>query len=146
MRIGDAAAAAGTTPRALRFYEQRGLLAPAARTSSGQREYDLEDVARVRVVRELLAAGLTVADVHACADRLHLLTSGRPVRCASTEPGSPGVVGQRLAALDAEIARLTGLREALARKVSGEGPGAEPESPSRTPVTRVIPSGAATTS
>ena len=26
MRIGDAAAAAGTTPRALRFYEQRGLL------------------------------------------------------------------------------------------------------------------------
>ena len=26
MRIGDAAAAAGTTARALRFYEQRGLL------------------------------------------------------------------------------------------------------------------------
>ena len=26
MRIGDAAAAAGTTPRALRFYEQQGLL------------------------------------------------------------------------------------------------------------------------
>lgn len=123
MRIGDAAAAAGTTPRALRFYEQRGLLAPPARTSTGQREYGSEDIARVRVIRELLAAGLTVADVHACADRLHLLTSGRPVRCASTEPGAPGVVGQRLAALDAEIARLTGLREALARKVAEEGAG-----------------------
>jgi alkanesulfonate monooxygenase SsuD/methylene tetrahydromethanopterin reductase-like flavin-dependent oxidoreductase (luciferase family) len=30
MRIGDAAAAAGTTPRALRFYETNGLLPPTA--------------------------------------------------------------------------------------------------------------------
>ena len=34
MRIGDAAAAAGTTPRTLRFYEQRGLLDPAPRTGT----------------------------------------------------------------------------------------------------------------
>lgn len=139
MRIGDAAAAAGTTPRALRFYEQRGLLAPPARTSTGQREYGSEDVARVRVIRELLAAGLTVADVRACADRLHLLAPGRPVRCASTEPGAPGVVGQRLAALDAEIARLTGLREALARKAAGEeavAPSGGAVSPSGGSVTR----------
>ncbi|MGH3239306.1 MAG: MerR family DNA-binding transcriptional regulator [Spirillospora sp.] len=39
MRISDAAAAAGTTPRALRFYEQRGLLPPPSRTSGGQRRY-----------------------------------------------------------------------------------------------------------
>ncbi|MYR44444.1 MerR family DNA-binding transcriptional regulator, partial [Streptomyces sp. SID5910] len=32
MRIGDAAAAVGATPRALRFYEQRGLLPPPRRT------------------------------------------------------------------------------------------------------------------
>ncbi|WP_299527650.1 MerR family transcriptional regulator [uncultured Streptomyces sp.] len=123
MRIGDAAASAGTTPRALRFYEQRGLLAPPARTSSGQREYGAEDVARVRLVRELLASGLTVEDVRACADRLHLLASGGPVVCTATEPGSPGVVGQRLAALDAEIARLTDLRQTLARKVGAPAAG-----------------------
>jgi MerR family copper efflux transcriptional regulator len=35
MRIGDAAAAAGTTPRALRFYEASGLLPPPHRTGAG---------------------------------------------------------------------------------------------------------------
>lgn len=38
MRIGDAVAAAGTTPRALRFYEQRGLLPPASRTATRLRD------------------------------------------------------------------------------------------------------------
>ncbi|MEK8171174.1 MerR family transcriptional regulator [Streptomyces sp. M19] len=38
MRIGDAAAAVGMTTRALRYYEQRGLLT-ARRTASGQRDY-----------------------------------------------------------------------------------------------------------
>jgi MerR family transcriptional regulator, copper efflux regulator len=37
MRIGDAAAAAGTTPRALRFYEANDLLPPPRRRRAGQR-------------------------------------------------------------------------------------------------------------
>ncbi|MEO3860690.1 MerR family transcriptional regulator [Acrocarpospora sp. B8E8] len=73
MRIGDAAAAAGTTPRALRFYEQRGLLTPPPRTMTGQREYGEREVARVRIIRELLSIGLTIEDVRSCADRLELL-------------------------------------------------------------------------
>ena len=48
MRIGDAAAAAGTTPRALRFYEENGLLSPLRRTSSGQREYGPRELDRLR--------------------------------------------------------------------------------------------------
>ncbi len=39
MRIGEAAAASRTTPRALRFYERRGLLPPLRRSASGQPEY-----------------------------------------------------------------------------------------------------------
>ncbi|MFI8642199.1 helix-turn-helix domain-containing protein [Streptomyces chartreusis] len=46
MRIGDAAAAAGTTPRALRFYEEWGLLPPARRTATGQREYGPDELAK----------------------------------------------------------------------------------------------------
>ncbi|MEO3973687.1 MerR family transcriptional regulator [Streptomyces sp. CAU 1734] len=122
MRIGEAAAAAGTTPRALRFYEQRGLLPPPARTASGLREYGPGEVARVRVIRELLALGLTVADLAVCADRLHLLTEDPPPRCGAAGPDAApsGVVGRRLAALDAEIARLTELRDSLARRAAGE--------------------------
>ncbi|CAM5669380.1 hypothetical protein STENM223S_08017 [Streptomyces tendae] len=122
MRIGEAAAAAGTTARALRFYEQRGLLPPPVRTASGQREYGPGEVARVRIIRDLLALGLTVEDLRSCADRLHLLAENPPPRCGSVEPGcaASGIVGRRLAALDAEINRLAGLRESLARRAAGD--------------------------
>ncbi len=121
MRIGEAAAAAGTTPRALRFYELRGLLPPPPRTVSGQREYGPEEVARVRVIRDLLALGLTVEDLHSFADRLPLITLDPPTRCGTAETGPPpdGIIGRRLAALDAEIDRLTRLRDRLARRTSG---------------------------
>ncbi|MFJ8041705.1 MerR family transcriptional regulator [Kitasatospora sp. NPDC096147] len=123
MRIGDAAAVGGTTPRALRFYEQRGLLTPQ-RSASGQREYGAEELARIRAIRELLALGLTVADVRACADKLHLLAVEQPVRCSRARPASPAatVVDRRLALLDAEIARLTALRDALATRLSSDPP------------------------
>ncbi|MET8142550.1 MerR family transcriptional regulator [Sphaerisporangium sp. NPDC005288] len=117
MRIGDAAAAAGTTPRALRLYEQRGLLPPPRRTVTGQREYGQRDVDRVRVIRELLSLGLTIEDVSRCADRLHLLEGGRlPARGAPGCTASSGVVERRLAVLDAEISRLTHLRDQLASR------------------------------
>ncbi|TQS25913.1 MerR family transcriptional regulator [Microbispora sp. KK1-11] len=126
MRIGDAAAAAGTTPRALRLYEQRGLLLPPPRTSSGQREYGPRDIARIRLVRQLLTLGLTIEDVARCADRLDLLEGdtlppyGSP-GCSGGSGGSggaSGIVQRRIAALDAEIARLTDLRDRLASAVA----------------------------
>ncbi|MBO1329899.1 MerR family transcriptional regulator [Streptomyces sp. VRA16 Mangrove soil] len=125
MRIGDAAAAAGTTPRALRFYEEQRLLPAPRRTASGQREYADRDVARVRVVRRLLSLGLTVADVRACSDRIDLLLAQPGRRCSATAPGAAqGVVDQRIAALDAEIARLTALRDRLAAEVAAPAPAA----------------------
>ncbi|RPE35478.1 DNA-binding transcriptional MerR regulator [Kitasatospora cineracea] len=112
MRIGDAAAAAGATPRALRLYEQRGLLPPPARSTSGQRCYDSTDVARVRVIRTLLSLGLTIEDLRGHAESFDLLVADPARRCTGASGGP--VVRRRLAALDAEIARLTRLRAALA--------------------------------
>jgi DNA-binding transcriptional MerR regulator len=117
MRIGDAAAAAGTTPRALRFYEERGLLPPPSRTASGQRVYGTRHVARVRLIRDLLSLGLTVEDLRSCADRLDLLKEDElPVYGGPECSRSLGIVTRRLAALDAEIARLTKLRDTLAAR------------------------------
>jgi DNA-binding transcriptional MerR regulator len=68
MRIGQLAHRTGTTERALRYYEEQGLLRPS-RLPSGYREYGEEDVATVRHVRTLLAAGLTtdvIAEVLPC--------------------------------------------------------------------------------
>jgi MerR family copper efflux transcriptional regulator len=118
VRISEAAARAGTTPRALRFYEQRGLLPEPARTPSGQREYGPGEVALVRVIRELLSLGLTIEDLRSRAHILHPLAQDPPPKCGAA--GDPcafvDVIDRRLAVLDAEIERLTRLRTELARR------------------------------
>ncbi|AJT64729.1 MerR family transcriptional regulator [Streptomyces chattanoogensis] len=126
MRIGDAAAAAGLTPRAVRYYEQQGLVT-SRRTPSGHREYDAEDIRRLRAVRELREAGLTVGDVRAFAHLLATMPAGgvpevipkdpRSERCAVAEE----VARRRLADLDARIARLSQLRGRLAARLGEPG-------------------------
>ena len=51
--IGAAAARAGVTERALRYYQQLGLLTPCASTPGGMRRYSEEDLARVARIRQL---------------------------------------------------------------------------------------------
>src|SRR6202035_3405414 len=51
--IGAAAIQAGVSERALRYYQQLGLLIPACTTPGGLRRYSEEDLARVARIREL---------------------------------------------------------------------------------------------
>lgn len=62
MRIGELARRTGVSQRALRYYEEHGLLSPD-RLPSGYRVYSEEDVASVLRIRALLAAGLSVAQI-----------------------------------------------------------------------------------
>lgn len=57
MRIGELARLTGVSKRALRYYEEQGLLQPT-RLSSGYRDYAPSAVETVRHVRTMLAAGL----------------------------------------------------------------------------------------
>jgi DNA-binding transcriptional MerR regulator len=57
MRIGEVAHRAGVSTRALRYYEEQGLLAPE-RTPSGQRTYPESAVERVNLIQQLFTAGL----------------------------------------------------------------------------------------
>jgi DNA-binding transcriptional MerR regulator len=57
VRIGELATATGVSVRALRFYEERGVLTPH-REPNGYRRFGPADVATVGHVRTLLAAGL----------------------------------------------------------------------------------------
>ncbi|KUL40503.1 MerR family transcriptional regulator [Actinoplanes awajinensis] len=133
MRIGDAAAAAGTTARALRFYEANGLLPAPQRTVTGQRVYGHREVARLRVIRGLLSLGLTVSDLRECADRLDLLDgdaaaargAGRANPAGRAHPAGP--TARRIATLDAEISRLTGLRDDLKARTRIQANSARPQ-------------------
>jgi DNA-binding transcriptional MerR regulator len=62
MRIGEAAAAVGTTPRTIRYYEEIGLLPGSDERARGaHREYDERDIERLRDalrLKELLGLSL----------------------------------------------------------------------------------------
>jgi DNA-binding transcriptional MerR regulator len=60
MRIGDLAHETGVSRRLLRYYEEQGLLRPV-RLVNGYREYTQADIATVRHIRAMLAAGLPTA-------------------------------------------------------------------------------------
>lgn len=59
-KIGEVAELLGTTARALRFYEEEGLVA-ARRTAGGTRLYSREDIARFRAILKLAHAGVPLA-------------------------------------------------------------------------------------
>lgn len=58
-KIGAVAQALGTTTRALRFYEEEGLVLPL-RTPKGTRLYSIDDIARLRVILLLAAADVPI--------------------------------------------------------------------------------------
>ena len=115
MRIGEAAAAVGMTTKALRFYEDQGLLPPAERSANGYRDYPEELLGRLRFIRRGKDAGLGLAEIR---DILRVRDAG----------GSPcGHVAERLAeqlaGLDRQIAELTALRAAVAELHSAAAAG-----------------------
>jgi MerR family transcriptional regulator, repressor of the yfmOP operon len=62
--IGAAAARAGVSERALRYYQQLGLIAPACTTPGGLRRYSADELARVTRIRELQALlGLNLDEI-----------------------------------------------------------------------------------
>ncbi|GAA1972209.1 hypothetical protein GCM10009718_05050 [Isoptericola halotolerans] len=70
MRIGDVAERSGVSTRALRYYEEQGLLT-AERTPGGQRTYPESAVERVRLIQQFFAAGVpsrTVLQLMPCVE------------------------------------------------------------------------------
>ena len=63
MNIGDAAAAAGVTPKMIRHYESLRLIPEADRTEAGYRLYGESDVAMLRFIRQARALGFPMAQI-----------------------------------------------------------------------------------
>jgi DNA-binding transcriptional MerR regulator len=116
VRIGELATATGTTARALRHYEQTGLIS-SERASNGYRLYDERTVVRVRNIRHLLAAGLTLDDV-----RVFLPCLDGDVAAAPPSDHGLRVALERLAVRNQRIAAQTEARdrlEAALRRAAG---------------------------
>lgn len=108
MRISDAARAAGTTEKALRYYESIGLLPAVDRTASGYRDYGDEAVSRAAFIRRSREAGL---GLERTGQILAAFDTGEDA-CAHVGDG----LATELADLDRRIAELVALRAAVAER------------------------------
>ncbi len=98
--IGAVAELAGVATSTLRYYERRGLVV-ADRRVSGQRRYGDATVRRLIFVQMLQDAGLSLDDIQGILDAADL-------------DAWKEIAHERMAQLDAEIARLQHARELLA--------------------------------
>ena len=64
LRIQEVASELGLTTRSIRYYEELGLLSPAARSEGAYRLYDTSDIERLRFIKELRDdAGFALAEI-----------------------------------------------------------------------------------
>ena len=108
MRIGELAERAGVSPRALRHYEELGLL-PARRSANGYRSYSTEDLRTVGEIRSLVGLGLSLEQTRPF---LECLRAGHPSGASCVD--SQAVYRRKLAEVDEAIARLQAVRAEIA--------------------------------
>ncbi|WP_020674117.1 MerR family transcriptional regulator [Amycolatopsis nigrescens] len=113
MRIGELAQRAGTTTRALRFYESQGLL-EARRSANGYREYGEEDFRLVNEILTLQAFGLSLDDTRPFVE---CLRAGHETGDSCAD--SIEVYQRKLAEVDACLDRLNSVRASLLAKLAG---------------------------
>lgn len=71
MVIGQAAAQAGLSAKAIRLYEKRGLLPAAVRSHAGYRTYGDNDVGVMRFIQQARALGMSLEEVGEILDLQH---------------------------------------------------------------------------
>jgi DNA-binding transcriptional MerR regulator len=68
LSTGDLARATGNTVRAVRFYEEQGLLRPAEVSEGGHRRYTREELERLRLICDLREVGLSLSEIRTVLD------------------------------------------------------------------------------
>ena len=63
MKIGELARRSGTGTKAIRFYEEAGLLPAPPRTSGGYRDFEPAAIDRLAFIKNAQASGLSLAEV-----------------------------------------------------------------------------------
>lgn len=64
MKIGEVANETGLSISNIRFYEKKGLLAPARKEESGYRDYTAEDVSRLKTILLYRKMGLPIETIY----------------------------------------------------------------------------------
>jgi DNA-binding transcriptional MerR regulator len=103
--IGEVAKGTGATRKALRLYEEAGILAAPRRTTSGYRVYGPDSLALLAFVRKAQGLGFTLGEIK---DIVAIRRSGR-TPC----PHVCDLVRRKAADLDRKLADLAEVRRGL---------------------------------
>jgi DNA-binding transcriptional MerR regulator len=127
LRINEVAAETGLTTRAIRYYEEIGLLEPAARSEGDYRLYDASDLDRLQFIRSLRDdAGFSLAQIGQLLEDEAARARNRERLRVATDPAERRVyldeaeerIARQVALLEAKAARLAlMIDEAQARLV-----------------------------
>ncbi|WP_039805416.1 MerR family transcriptional regulator [Nocardia araoensis] len=112
MRIGELAERAGTSTRALRYYEEHGLVRPR-RAANGYRSYDDAEVLIVAQIRELLGAGFDLDDIRPFVACLRAGNGSGDI-C----PDSVSTLRRKLEEVDSYMARLEQVQGRLRERLA----------------------------
>ena len=108
LRIQEAAAEVGLTPRSVRYYEEMGLLRPAARSEGDYRLYDETDVDRLRFIKGLRDdAGFSLAEIAQLLEDEAARERGHAAFHATTDAAErKRILCERVASFERQIATL----------------------------------------
>jgi len=121
LRIQEVADLVGLTPRSIRYYEELGLLEPAARSEGAYRLYDADDIARLQFIKGLRDdAGFSLAEIGQLLEdetaraenRARFRTSRRPAERRAVLLDGIVRIDRQVATLRAKIARLQSMIDA----------------------------------
>lgn len=107
--IGELAHITGFNTKAIRYYEQIGVLPPSSRGENGYRLYTQADLSRLNLLRRLRLLGIPLAEAK------KLLGATLDSFCYEVQHELLNLVNDRLVTLDQEIAELHHLREKVVR-------------------------------
>ena len=120
LRIQEVAASLGLTARTIRYYEEIGLLTPAARSDGDYRLYDEDDVERLQFIKDLRdEAGFSLAEISRMLEDEAARTRNRDrFRTTTDATERQAIVDDALARVDRQIASLQAKSDRLASMIA----------------------------
>ena len=108
LRIQEVAAEIGATPRSVRYWEEQGLLRPAARSEGDYRLYDATDLERLRFIKALRDdAGFSLAEIAQLLEDEEARERGHAAFHATEDPAERRrLMLDRVASFDRQISTL----------------------------------------
>ena len=108
LRIQEVASELGLTTRSIRYYEELGLLSPAARSDGSYRLYDASDVERLRFIKGLRDdAGFSLAEIAQLLEGEAARERGHAAFHATADPAErKRILCERISSFDSQIQTL----------------------------------------